>query len=350
VAALIDQFAAHDSPVELAVIEPGSGISSRLPRRAARFWWDAAAVGRAGRQSSAALLHVPQLSAPLRSPLPLVVTVHDVIPLTDPAYRQSRAMRAYLAVMCRTVRRARAVIVPSCYVAQEVAAALGISADRIAVVPMGVDRRFRPAEPEATLPEELAVLGIRGRYIFNIGGLDIRKNLPGLLEAFARFCSRAPEPFQLIIGGAPHSGNQRIFPPLEPEIERLRLADSVILTGIVDEKTKLRLYQHATIYVTPSLSEGFGMTALEAMACGTPTIASNRTSLPEVVGEGGLLVEPDPDSLAEAMHAVARDREYARSLREAAILRASRFSWERTAAETAAVYRTVVEPRPHPAS
>jgi glycosyltransferase involved in cell wall biosynthesis len=184
--------------------------------------------------------------------------------------------------------------------------------------------------------------GVTGRYVFNVGGFDVRKNLPVLLEAFARVRTRLDESLQLVIAGAPHSDNPAVFPSLAPVIQRLGIERAVILPGRISEEEKVALYQGAALYATPSLYEGFGLTALEAMACGVPTVAANRTSLPEVVGDGGLLVEPDAEAFAAAMFDILTNPARALELSANGMARAAAFTWQRTAQLTLAAYREVV--------
>ncbi len=337
---LIDQFADGRMGIELEPIESHSRFAGRLPPRVNRVAWDMLGVGEA---RDCDVLHIAHGSAPVRCSMPVVVTLHDLIPLTDPRYRLSRGMRLYQSLLARTLPNARAIIVPSRYVAGEATRILGIAADRVHVVPMAAGSHYRlpggQPEPSAVLRE----LGVAGQYIFNVGGFDVRKNLPTLLEAFAHFRREIGQPFQLVIAGAPHTDNPQVFPPLQPHIERLGLEDHVVLPGFISEEQKVSLYQHAAMYATPSLSEGFGMTLLEAMACGTPVVASNRTSLPEVAGDAGLLVEPDIQTFAGAMLAVATDPQLGQSMRERGLKRARRYSWRATAELTAMVYRSVID-------
>lgn len=346
---LIPALRAVDPSLDLAVIEPDwdhtdPGGQRRLlaDRRLQRASWELLGIASAARSVTPDLLHVPAFSAPLVCPVPLVVTIHDVIPFVLPAYRASRAMRVNLAVMRRTVRRARLVIAPSEAAASDIATELGISRDRIRVTLEATDAAYRPAGDPVTLAETASRYGIRGRYVFNVGGLDVRKNVPLLIEAFARLRARLDEPVQLVIAGAPHSENPSVFPPLEPIIRRHGLEGAVMLTGRVSEAEKIALYQGAALYVTPSYYEGFGLTALEAMACGVPTVAANRTSFPEVVGDGGLLVEIDADAIAAVMELVLTNDAVADDLRKRGVVRAASFSWERTARETLAAYREIL--------
>jgi glycosyltransferase involved in cell wall biosynthesis len=315
----------------------------RHDRRLRRALWDVAGVARHAARVAPDLLHIPHFAAPLRSQSPVIVTIHDVIPLVLPAYRASRAMRLNLAVMRRTVRNARLILTPSQAAATDITRVLGIPRQRIRVTPEAAGEEFRPSL-DPTVDQDVArSLGIAGRYVFNVGGFDARKNLPVLLEAFARLRTLVDEPIQLVIAGAPHSDNPAVFPPLVPTIERLSLSDLVVLPGRISDEDKLALYRGATLYATPSLYEGFGLTVLEAMACGVPTVAANRTSLPELVGDGGLLVEPDVESFAKAMSTILNHPEQAANLRARGLARAATFSWRKTAELTLDAYREVIE-------
>lgn len=321
-----------------AADQANHGAPPRLGR-IQRLSWDLALVALAARRARPDLLHVPHATPPVALGLPLVLTIHDVIPLVLPAYRTSRAMRLRLAALRRAAPRARMVLTPSLAAANDIERLLGVPRARIRVTPEAATADHVPAGDPAASHAVAARHGIRGRYVFNVGGLDVRKNLPVLLEAFALALPRLNEPAQLVIAGAPHTSNSAIFPPLAPVVERLGLTGQVVLTGFVSDGDKLALYQGAALYVTPSLYEGFGLSALEAMACGVPTIASNRTSLPEVVGDGGLLVEPEPDALAASMVEVLNTPALAADLRERGVARAATFSWDRTARLTLDAYR-----------
>lgn len=311
--------------------------------RLRRLGWDLTGVAFAARKSRPDLLHIPHATPPLGVGLPLVLTVHDLIPLVLPAYRTSQAMRLRLSALRWAAPRARVILTPSEVVADDIQRLLQVPRSRIRVTPEAAPPDHRPAADPDPARRVATRYGIRGRYVFNVGGLDVRKNLPVLLHAYARILPQLNEPTQLVIAGAPHTGNPAVFPPLGPVVKRLGLAEQVVLTGFVSDADKLALYQGAALYVTPSLYEGFGLTALEAMACGVPTIAANRTSLPEVVGDGGLLVEPEPEALARAMLQTLNDPALGAALRERGLARAATFSWERTARLTLDAYREALD-------
>ncbi len=330
--------------IEIDLVQPRDGRFFKPGTRRHRFAWDAIGVSAAAitGKPRARLLHLPQMSAPIVAPFPCVVTIHDTIPLAMPEYRATRAMQVYLALMARTARQARHIIVPSQSAADDVRRVLGVACERISVIPEAASPDLKPDQTGTAEQEAQQRFRIPGPYLFNIGGFDTRKNLPLLLEAFAAALSSLPEGATLVIAGAPHSTNSRVYPPLEPVVERLGLGGKVLLTGRVSDEDRRLLYQGAAACVTPSVHEGFGLTPLEAMACGTPAIVANRTSLPEVVGDAGVVVEPEVDALANAMVRVVTDRNYRGELSLRGIERASLFSWTRAAEQTADVYRMVL--------
>ena len=332
--------------VRMHLVEPAPGRFLHPGSKQHRFLWDAFGVAGgvlAARDPKPDLLHLPQMSAPLSSPIPVVATIHDVIPFVMDDYRASRAMRLYLATMARSVKKARRVIAPSRSAKADIARVLGIPADRIRVIEEAADPSFVPGTGGSAIALVAEKWGLTGRYLFNIGGFDRRKNLPLLIEAFAAALPSLDDDVRLVIAGAPHTGNERVFPPLEPVIREHGVEGRVVLTGRVTDEERLALYQAAHVYITPSEYEGFGLTPLEAMACGVPAIVANRTSLPEVVGDAGLCVEPTVEELLRAIVFLMTDDARHEALSRASLQRASQFSWPRAAKETVEVYREALD-------
>lgn len=326
--ALIDAFRSDDAGIELVPLAPLSGLT-RNSSRLARLGWDLFGVADSARASRADLLHMTRFAAPRSVSRPLVVTVHDLIPLQLPEYRASLPSRVQSGAARRTVVRASRIIVPSRFVADEVTEMLGVESERIDVIPMGVSM---PAKSDAPAL-------FSGPYLLHAGGFDARKNLTTLIQAFAQALPSLGADWRLILLGAPHTANSVVYPPLQPEIERLGLQHRVIMTGRVSEAEKHALYHHAAIAVAPSLSEGFGLPILEAMADGVPVVASNRTSHPEVAGDAAILVEPTIDDLAGALVRLAGDSALRTDLRTRGLQHAAQFPWDRTARLTAETYR-----------
>lgn len=275
--------------------------------------------------------------APLLSPVPTVITIHDLafirFPQTFRAYN-----RIYLDLATRlSARRASRILAVSEHTKREVVGLLGIPPERVIVTPNAARSHFRPSAP-AAIEQLRARHGLPERFVLYVGTLEPRKNLTTLLEAFA-LVSRSVPDVPLLIGG----GKGWMYEPIFARLEQLNLRDRVKFAGYLPEEELPLWYAAATVFVFPSIYEGFGMPPLEAMACGTPVITSNTSSLPEVVGDAGLMVAPtDTIGLAEAIRRVLVDADLRTELRQRGLARARRFSWADTAAKTLVAYREAV--------
>lgn len=212
---------------------------------------------------------------------------------------------------------------------------VGVSPERVVAVPLGVDRRFQPIEPE---PMQLAHrFGIPpSPFVLWVGTAEPRKNLATLLRAFGLVRRRAPE-CVLVVVGLDRTEDQG----LERELERF--GASVIRPGFVTDDELVALYSATACLVFPSLNEGFGLPPLEAMACGAPVVASNRSSIPEVIGDAGILVDAlDPDDIADGIERVVLSAETSADMRRRGLARSRLFTWDRCAEQTVAVYHDVL--------
>ena len=303
-----------------------------------RILWEQCLQPLALLRDGADLVHGMAYALPLLCPTQAVVTVHDLSFLRYPqAFK--RGNRIYLSAATRlAVARAEAVIAVSQHTAQELQRLLGVPPWRIHVVPNGVDARFRPLarrEVEAFRQRR----GLPERFVLYVGTFEPRKNLETLLRTYGTLVHRDPHTRPLIIAGGRGWHYARVFALLE----RLALEDRVRFPGFIAHEELPLWYNAATLFVFPSLYEGFGLPVLEAMACGTPVVASNASSLPEVVGEAGLLVAPrDVEGLAEAMRRLLTDAALREELRARGRDRASKYSWRASAVRTAAVYDHVL--------
>jgi glycosyltransferase involved in cell wall biosynthesis len=287
------------------------------------------------------VFHFPAHSdAPLALPPRAVVTVHDLIlELRRDLYGWRRPLRYALArgVERAVIRRAGTIVTDSQTSKDDIVRRLGIDPGRIHVAWLGVGRRFRPATPDATLALR-ARLGLPERFALYLGGGDARKNLEGLLEALARLRARAAAAPPLVLAGP--ISREPGFPALMAQAARLGLRDAVRSLGYVEEADLPILLGAATLFVFPSLYEGFGLPPLEAMACGTPVVSSDGGSLKEVLGDAAWVVPAgDAAALAAGMERVLGDAGLRAALRERGRARAARFTWEATAEATCAAYR-----------
>ena len=314
---------------------PASGRPGRIAQGLVRegFWYPALA-GRRARRRGADLLHCPHPVPATGGGLPLVMTLHDLLPLRHPDLFP-RATRVHTRLSLRFARHARRLLTNSEHTRAEAIELLGLPPERVVATPFGIDPGFRPVEvPPGWLRKRF---GLERRYVLAVGTLEPRKNLPATLRALALAADRAPDHDLVIVGSGGWGGSG----PIEDAARALPTAP--ILTGFVSDQELVRLYSGASCFVFPSLAEGFGFPPLEAMACGAPVVASDRPALPEMLGDAALLVDPtDPESIADAIISVLESEELAADLRRRGVDRSAGFTWERCAELTAAVYREVV--------
>ncbi len=294
-----------------------------------KLWFEQIGFPQAARRGQADLLHVPYWASPLRYPRPVVVTIHDLIPLLLPEYQGRWPGRQYTRLVSASARRADLVLTDSEASRQDIVHHLNIPAGRVRTIHLAADAGLMPVADPDERERVRARYHLPPQYVLYLGGFDVRKNVPLILKAFARL----PLPgARLVLAGQLPPQDTLFFPHPQPIIEQLGLQERVHLIGQVDEADKPALYSTATALIFPSRYEGFGLPPLEAMACGTPVIISNRSSLPEVVGAGGVCLDTDdPDELAQAMARIINDAAWREQLSQAALKQAQQFSWQRTA-------------------
>lgn len=267
----------------------------------------------------------PSHYAPRFSPVPTVVAIMDLGFLVSPDQFTSRDFNQLKNWTAYSVRQAAKIIAISEFTRRDVINTYGKSPSDVVVTYPGYDRKlFRPTPGGRVLSR----YGISRPYFLFLSSLKPSKNVEGLIRAF----SGLPDKYRLVIAGKKAWMFERIF----DLVRQLRLEERIIFTGFVAEAEAPALMSEAEAFVLPSLWEGFGIPALEAMACGTPVVVSRVASLPEVVGDAGILVDPaDPKSIADGMIKAA-GRERAKWI-EKGLRQAERFNWDHTAGQTLAV-------------
>lgn len=305
--------------------------STQSPFR--RIAWEQLVAPWTLRRERVDVLHAMAFASPMLSRLPTVITVFDLSFLKFPQAFQA-ANRFYLRTMTQmSVRRAEQVIAISEHTRQDVIARLGVPAERVQTVYCGVDPTFVPL-PRAEIEAFKVEKGLPERFVLFLGTIEPRKNVVRLIEAFVPLARLFPD-VDLVVAG----GKGWFFEPVFARAQALGLASRVHFPGYVPEAEKPLWYNAAEVFCYPSLYEGFGLPPLEAMACGVPVIASTAASLPEVVGDAGILIDPqDTPGLSEAMHALFQDASFRTELAERGCARARQFSWPETARQTTQIY------------
>lgn len=288
------------------------------------------------------LLHSTDFIPPLYTTIRSVITVHDLAFLHYPHFLTTESA-AYYGQIDKAVVKAAHIIVPSEYTRQDLIAQLGAPADKVTVIHEAANPIFRPLPFAETLRAVQERYGLSERFILCVGTIEPRKNISGLLKAFAHLRNKyTPGDVMLAIAG----GKGWLYEETIELVKSLHLEAHVRFLGRVPDEDLHQLYVAARCHIHPAHYEGFGLPPLEAMACGTPTIVSNVSSLPEVVGDAALLVNPlDIEEIAVAMQRLLTDDDLHVELSEKGLQRANTFSWERAARRTLDVYRKVAEPR-----
>ncbi|MDO8989264.1 MAG: glycosyltransferase family 1 protein [Sideroxyarcus sp.] len=277
---------------------------------------------------------------PFETKLPTVVTVHDLSVLRYPQTHPAARVKFMEKRLADAVQGAAFVLTDSEYVRQEVITEYSVPESRVVTVLLAASEGYRPQSYEM-LNGVLARYNLACRgYFLSVGTLEPRKNLATAIRAFAALPDRMRKENNLVIVGMRGWENTELDRILAPLLQR----GEIRILGFVPDDELPALYSGATAFIYPSLYEGFGLPPLEAMACGTPVISSNRASLPEVVGEAGITVDAlDVDGLRDAMRRLIENPEERELFSRQGLLRSKLFSWQRTAEETAAVYRAAVQ-------
>ena len=291
------------------------------------------------RREKVTLFHAPHYVLPPLVTCPSVVTIHDCIHLMFPQYLPNALALTYARVqIALAAKRATRVITVSESSKRDILRYVDISPDKIDVIYNSYDERF------AAPPDESAITRIRERYqlhdpfVLYAGNVKPHKNIERLIEAFYLVRRQGLDHLRLVLIGDDISR----YAALRRAVHRHQLHRCVRFLGYMPEEALVAMYRLASVFVFPSLYEGFGLPPLEAMASGTPVVTSNVSSLPEVAGDAALLVNPyDPHDIAEAIRKIVTDEPLARELRRRGLARAGQFSWESAARKVRDIYELV---------
>jgi glycosyltransferase involved in cell wall biosynthesis len=317
-----------------------SQILDRIPRCEIRTFelpgfrwnlWENLGLPMAAWRSGANLLHCASSGAPVWSPLPVVMTVHDVIPLIMDDGMDGNGVKRFRNRLSAGLRQSRSVIAVSEHTRTDLARIMKTDPDKIKVVPWGADSN--PQDMAGDRPATDLILGFGG-------GGSVRKNTPAMVRMFSKVAANHPTARLAILGVTDDTQRQQ----LQKLIDELALQGRVSLMGFVSEAELEKFYREAICLVYISLYEGFGLPPLEVMVHGVPVVASNRSSIPEVVGDSGILVDPENiDEIADAVLSLLDNQALHRQLSEKSWQRAREFSWRNTAEKTVSIFEAALD-------
>lgn len=325
-----------DPQNDYILIAPKSDRDFSTPQR---LMWDQIYFPRLAKKQRVDILHQPCFSAPLFYAGKIVITVHDLISLHFPQNIPLVSRLYYSRWMPLTYRAADRIVAISENTKKDIVQMLHLPEEKITVIHSAVGPEFRPIDDPVKIGQIKHKYATGEKFILDVGTLEPRKNLPFLVKAFARAIKQGDLPHNLVITGKKGWHYESLF----NLVKTLNLADRVIFPGYVGEGDLPILYNAAELFVFPSTYEGFGFPPLEAMACGTPVIASDNSSIPEVVDEAGILIAGYDEKLwGQKIAAVLQNQSLAVNLSRKGLSQSKKFSWEKTARETIRVYQEVL--------
>ncbi len=294
------------------------------------------------RQLKADLAHVPHWAPPLASPVPVVVTVHDIIPLLLPEYRGGPLVRLYTSLVSAATPGAALILADSNASRTDILQHFGVPESKVRAIHLAAGPQYTPAGDWRVDEAIKAKYNLPEAYVLYLGGFDARKNVRALLSAWTWVSGSVGESYPLALGGALPRPDGRLFEDYRALADELQIADTVKFIGAVAEADKPAVYRGAAAFVYPSRYEGFGLPPLEAMACGVPVITTDAGSIGEVVGDAAFLIDPqDTRKFGAGLITCLVEPSVSDHLKARGLERAQKFTWEKTARETVAAYESV---------
>jgi len=331
-----DEFVLYlDANLPTGNVTLADNMTVRFVRASSWRLWSAVAFPLALRKDRVDVAHV-QYAIPPLMPCPVVTSIHDVSFKRYPEFFNTKD-RFILDVGVRfALKRASRILAISEYTKREIIDLYRVPPQRVSVIYPGVDEQFTPDDRLASRTFIEEKYGINSPIILTLGVIQPRKNLPTLVKGFAKLKASQEFEHKLVVAGKYDWKEQGLI----GLVEELELTQDVLFIGYVPYEDLPALYRAADVFVYPSVYEGFGLPPLEAMACGTPVVTGNRSSLPEVVGEAGIMVDPyDPEAFALAMWNVLSSESLRAEMSQAGLNQAAKFSWDKMATEVLHIYR-----------
>ncbi|MHC1681617.1 MAG: glycosyltransferase family 4 protein [Clostridiaceae bacterium] len=311
-----------------------------IQRKGSDNFWEEVNVPNTIKDKRIDLYHVPQngVGLPKEKEFPFLITLHDVIPYRMPQTCSDRYLNIFNNEIPKIVENCDGIITVSQFSKKDIIRAFNIPEDKIYVTHLAAEDIYRPLQKSKSKMLVKKLYGISGDFILYIGGFSPRKNIIGLIEAFSKLLEIYKKEIFLVIAGT----KGKSYEIYKQRTIDLNVENNVIFPGFIDMSHMPLIYNAAKLFVYPSFYEGFGLPPIEAMACGTPVITSNLTSIPEIVGNSALLMDPyDVDELSDKMYYALTDKSIRKALTARGLQRSKALSWENTAIKTLNAYKDI---------
>lgn len=313
-----------------------------IPEGSSSSFWDEVNIPNILKDKNIQLYHVPQngVGLPMDKNCPFIITLHDVIPYKMPETVSDRYLEIFTREIPKIISICDGIITVSNYSKKDIVEAFNLPENKVHVTHLASEDIYKPLNKIISKYIAKRYYSIDGDFILYVGGFSPRKNIIGLIDSFSKLLSSYKRDIKLVIAGK----KGKSYDIYRNRAEELHILDKVLFPGFISIEHLPYIYNASKLFVYPSFYEGFGLPPIEAMSCGIPVIASNITSIPEVVGDGGLLVNPrDTDNLCNAMLEVLSDNGLYEELVTAGMAKASELSWEKTAKDTIGIYTKIIK-------
>ncbi|MCE5328767.1 glycosyltransferase family 4 protein, partial [bacterium] len=288
------------------------------------------------------VLHCPDYLIPPTINKNIILTVHDLSFYRFPEFNFEWFIKKYQTTVLNNAKRAKKIIADSNSTKLDIVNFMNINPQKIEVVYLAADKKFRKLKPDELKKEVPGKFNVKKDYVLSVGTIEPRKNFNTLIKAFNIFkkSSEVSENYNLVIAGKTGWKSEETF----EELNKSPFKDEIIFTDEVNDNDLVQLYNQASLFVYPSVFEGFGLPILEAMSCGLPVIAANTSSIPEIFQNDEFLINPfKEEEIAEKINLVLVNNDIKKSLIDFSIKNARKFTWEKTAARTASIYESCIK-------
>ncbi len=306
----------------------------------AKVWFEQITFPRACQKLEVDVAHVPYFGSPLSPTTPTVVTIHDLIPMILPEYRGKVLARLYTSLVAAATPRAKIILTDSEWSKRDILRKLGRPEEQVRVVYLAPAPHFQPAETWQQIIDIKAKYNLPENFVLYLGGYDARKNIKSLLYAFTWISATLTDMYPLVLAGELPQKDSVLYPDPLRIARELGIEEYIVTPGWIAEADLPLLYSAATVFIYPSYYEGFGLPVLEAMACGTPVVTTNATSIPELAGPAAFQLDPnDTKQIAAPIIRLCTDEESNDEMIERGFEQVEKFSWRKTAQQTLQAYR-----------